>query len=213
MDINQHKAMHKEESSHRGRSKQNSLIKALTANDIIVWGGDAFIGVVLALFVVDFIDGATALHVGLALMILRVTNAVAAIPLGRFFDEHKGYRDEVWGLTIATFMYGVLYLLLGFSSHIWQLYTIMFFFGIARTLDISSWRILFYGHIDKSHFGQVTGMYQTLFSFGIGLCMSLGGFAGDYFGYDKVLIFGGLFIMMGSFLPPLIKGYLPKTEL
>lgn len=203
----------REPNARMTRSKRNSLIKALTANDIMFWGGDAFIGVILALFVVNFIDGATATHLGIAFMIQRVTNALVAIPIGRYFDSHKGYLDEVWGLTIASFFYGLVYVLLGFSTAIWQLYLAMFAFGVVRTIDLSSWRILFYGHISRGQVGEATGMYQTLFSFGLGLCMSLGGFAGERFGYNTVLIVGGLFIMAASFLPPLVKNYLPGREL
>lgn len=188
-------------------SKRSSIVRTLTGNDIIFWGADAFISVALALFVVTFIEGATILHVGLALMVHRVVNSVASVPVGRFFDRHKGYIDEIMGLTIACFASGVFYILLSFSTQIWQLYLVMLCLGICTAVNLSSWRIIFYSHINQEQIGQTLGVYQMLFSLGIGLFLAIGGFTGERYGYDKVLLCGGLLMMAGSTLPLLIKNY------
>jgi len=191
-------------------SRRSAIIKTLTASDITYWGADAFISVALALFVVAFIEGATILNVGIALMLYRVVGAISAIPIGRLFDHHRGYLDEVWGLSIACFFGGVVYILLSFSSSVWQLYLAMFFLGIIATVNLASWRILFYSNIDKGRLGQTVGVYQMLYSLGIGLFLAIGGFAGERFGYDKVLLFGGLLMIFGSTLPLLIRSYFKK---
>lgn len=191
-------------------SKDASIIRTLTANDIAFWGADAFISVALALFVVSTIEGATVLNVGIALMIHRVTGSLLAVPIGRFFDKHKGYLDEVWGLWLACFLAGLIYMALSFSTAIWQLYLAMFLLGGTSILNLTSWRILFYNSIDKERFGQTTGVYQMLFSFGIGLALVVGGFAGDRFGYQSVLLIGGMVMAAGSFLPLMLRGYIEE---
>ncbi len=188
-------------------SKRTSIVRTLTGNDIIFWGADAFISVALALFVVTFIEGATILNVGIALMIHRVVNALASIPVGRFFDKHKGYLDEILGLTIACFASGVMYMLLSFSTQIWQLYLVMLCLGVCSAVNLSSWRIVFYSHINQEQLGQTLGVYQMLYSLGIGLFLAIGGFTGERYGFNNVLLFGGLLMMAGSTLPLLIKSY------
>lgn len=188
-------------------TKRSQVVKVLTANDIIIWGSDAFISVALALFVVTFIEGATILNVGIGLMIHRVVGALAAIPIGRWFDTHRGYMDEVRGLSFACLVAGFSYICLSFATAIWQFYLIMFFLGISAMVNLASWRILFYSNIGKKQFGQTLGVYQMLFSLGIGLFLAVGGFAGDRYGYDTVLLFGGIMMTFGSLLPLLIKGY------
>jgi len=183
------------------------IIRTLTANDVAFWGADAFVSVALALFVVSFIEGATILNVGVALMIHRVVGAFAAIPIGRWFDKHKGHLDEVWGLSIACMLGGFTYVLLSFSTAVWQLYVAMFFLGIFAVVNLASWRILFYSNVDSDQFGQTVGIYQTMYSFGIGLFLVIGGFTGERFGYDTVLLVGGLLMVFGSTLPLLIRGY------
>jgi MFS family permease len=194
-------------------TKRSQVVKILTANDIIVWGSDAFISVALALFVVTYIEGATILNVGIGLMIHRVVGALAAIPIGRWFDTHKGYLDEVRGLSFACLVSGFSYITLSFATEIWQFYLIMFFLGFSAMVNLASWRILFYNNIGKKQFGQTLGVYQMLFSLGIGLFLAVGGFAGDRYGYDTVLLFGGVMMTFGSLLPLLIEGYFePKKK-
>lgn len=191
-------------------SRRSNIVNTLTANDIVFWGADSFILVSLALFVVTFIEGATVFHFGIALMIHRVVGALAAIPVGRLFDRNKGYLDEVWGLSLACLLAGFVYIWLSFSTTIWQLYLAMLLLGITSTVNLTSWRILFYGNIGKKQFGQTVGVYQTLFSLGIGIFLAIGGFAGERFGYEKVLMFGGFLMVFGSTFPLLIRGYFSK---
>jgi MFS family permease len=190
--------------------RHSSIIKTLTANDVAFWGADGLISVVLALFIVSFIPGATVLNVGIALMINRTMSALAAIPLGRLFDKHRGHLDEVWGLALACFATGGIYLLLSFATAVWQLYVAMFFLGISYAVNLASWRILFYSNVRKREFGVEMGIYQTAYSFGVALFMAIGGFAGERFGYERVLMFGGLLMMCGSILPLLIRSYFSK---
>lgn len=201
---------HQKHSSHAGvrsTTARTYIIRMLTANDVTFWGADAFVSVALALFVVTFIEGASVLNVGVALMIHRVVGAFAAIPIGRWFDKHKGHLDEVWGLSIACMLGGFTYILISFSTQIWQLYVAMFFLGIFSVINLASWRILFYSNVSSDQFGQTVGIYQTLYSLGIGMFMVIGGFVGEEFGYDEVLLLGGVFMVFGSVLPLLIKGY------
>lgn len=193
-------------------SRRSTIVKTLTANDITFWGADAFISVALALFVVSNIEGASILNVGIALMIYRVVGALAAIPVGRWFDRKRGYIDEVWGLSLACLLAGFTYILLSFSTAIWQLYVAMFFLGIFSVVNLSSWRILFYNNINREQFGQTVGVYQTLYSLGIGLFLAIGGFTGERFGYDQVLMLGGFLMIFGSVLPPLIRGYFVSKD-
>ncbi len=188
-------------------SKRSQVVKTLTANDVIFWGADAFISVALALFVVTYIEGATILNVGIALMIHRVVGALAAVPIGRWFDTHRGFLDEVRGLSLACLAAGFCYIILSFATAIWQLYIIMFFLGIFSMVNLAAWRILFYNNVGKKQFGQTIGVYQMLFSLGIGLFLAVGGFAGDRYGYNTVLLFGGVIMIFGSLLPLLIRGY------
>lgn len=186
-------------------SPGGKTLRTLTLNDLTFWATDAFVAVILILYVLHFIEGGSASHFGLAFLTYKGVAALLSIPVGRYFDKHRGYVDEVWGLAIAGFIYGTCYMLLSFSTQLWQLYGLMFILGAASTINLLSWRTLFYNTIKKEEYTETVGNYQAIMFVGQGLALALGGIVGDTFGFDRVVFFGGLVIFLGGFLPLSIK--------
>lgn len=193
-------------------SKRGKLLRAMTLTDISFWGTHSFISVILILYVLQFIEGGSATHLGLAFLVFKATSAVFSIPIGRFFDKHKGHIDELWGLVFANFSTGIIYILLSFSTQLWQLYTSLFILGFLYVLNLTSWRVLFYNNIKKEEYGETVGAYQAVYSIGEGLALALGGFFGDTFGFDKVVLIGGIVIMFGSFIPLYVKAFVSSKQ-
>ncbi len=177
----------------------------MTMSDIFFWGSDAFIGVILILFVLNFIDGGSATHLGLAFLLYKAVAAVISIPVGRFFDKHPGYLDELWGLAMASFLAGMVYISLSFASELWQLYSAMFLLGITSVIQVLSWRTLFYNNIEHAEYSQTIGIYQAIFSFFQGVAIALGGFVGDTFGFSTAVFAGGVVIALGGLFPLSIR--------
>lgn len=186
-------------------SSKGRILRAMTLSDISYWGADAFIGVIIVLFAINFIHGGSATHVGLAYFLYRATAAVASIPIGRYYDKHPGYLDEIWGLAAASFMAGLVYIGLSFSTELWQLYLAMFLLGLTNVMDLLSWSKLFYHHIEKEDYGQTVGVYRAILSIAQGAAVALGGLVGDTFGYEKVVFFGGVVVTLGAFFPLSIR--------
>lgn len=177
----------------------------MTFSDISFWGARSFISVIIALFVIEFIDGGSATHVGLSSMAYSAVSALLSIPVGRFFDKHKGYIDEVWGLAFASAMTGIVYIWMSFATDLWQLYISMILLGILSVVNTTSWRVLFFNNVGKREYGETVGIYQTFMSVGEGMALALGGIAGDVFGFEKVVFWGGVVIFAGALIPIGIK--------
>lgn len=190
--------------------RNNKIIKSLTVNDITYWGSDSFINVIFALFVTSYINGATAADVGLAFMFMQSTSMLASIPIGQILDNYKGLRDETLGLALSGFLTGSLYILLSFATSRVELFVIMSLIGVSRALNMNSWRILFNKFLDKSHPGSVFGMYETLMAMSTGLLGALGGFVGEQYGFQIVVLAGGLLVFSGGLIPLLIRRDLNK---
>jgi predicted MFS family arabinose efflux permease len=186
-------------------SKKGKMLRALTLNDVTFWATDAFIAVVLSLFVIGHIDGGSATHVGLGYLMYKGVAALLSIPIGRFFDKHRGHLDEVWGLAIANFVYGAAYIYLSFATQLWQLYLVMFILGCMSTVNLLSWRTLFFNTISKDEYTETVGTYQTMVFLCQGIALALGGLVGDNFGFDVVVLFGGIVIFCGGILPISIR--------
>jgi MFS family permease len=186
-------------------SARGKTLRTLTLSDLSFWATDAFVAIVLVLFIIQNIEGGSATHVGLAYLLYKGIAAALSIPAGRFFDRHKGKIDEVWGLAVSSFAYGAGYVLLSFSNELWELYAVMAVLGAMSTINLLSWRTLFFNGIDKAEYTETVGTYQTIMFVGQGFALALGGFAGDTFGFQTVVFFGGIVIFFGGFLPLTIK--------
>lgn len=191
-------------------SKVGFLLRILTIDDVSFWGANSLISVILALFIVDNIAGATAINVGIGLMLRELTLAFLSIPVGKMFDRTKGLLDEVVFLSISGFLVGTSYILMSFSTQIWQLYALMILIGIGHAVNLNAWRILFYGSIHESERGQTIGVYQTVMSITIALILGIGGFIGERYGFNVVLILGGMMSVVGGVLPLFLREAIKK---
>ncbi|MCH7598100.1 MFS transporter [Patescibacteria group bacterium] len=189
-------------------SPRGKILRAMTLNDITFWGADAFIFVIYALYVVNFIEGGSATHVGITIFIYYFTRALTSISVGKFFDIHKGYFDEIWGLTLTSFITGSVYMLLSQASLLWHIYIAMVILGFISAVNLTSWRVLFYNNIDQKEYGQTVGIYQTAVAIAYGLAAALGGIMGDRFGFDVVIFVGGLVMFVGGIVPLMVKRHI-----
>ena len=82
--------------------------------------------------------------------------------------------------------------------------------GVGNAIDLNAWRILFYGSIDEHERGQTVGIYQTIMSITTALILALGGFIGEKYGYNIVLIIGGLMSFTGGILPLFLRKIVTK---
>jgi len=173
------------------KSKNSTLLSALTFNDAAFWGADVFVGVIFALYVTQNLGG-TAIDVGLMFGLYRAVRAFCAIPIGKYLDKIKGHVDEYYTLLFASFLVGAAYICLFFVTELWQVYLGMIVIGIGHSLDIGSWKVLFYGNIPKGSEGEIIGVYTTVMSIIYGLVTIVAGFVGETFGFEWTLLFAGI---------------------
>lgn len=179
-------------------TKYSRIAEILTLNDVLYWSGDTFISVVLALFVTQYIDGASASSVGVAYMIYRLSSSITTTSAGKFFDDHKGFKDEIWALFLVSFIAGLTYIALSFGTKLWHLYTAMGVLGVARSFDINSWKLLFHSHIEKKTQGQAIGTYDAAYGVTSAVMAALAGFIGEAYGFRVVIFVAGLIVFTGG---------------
>jgi MFS family permease len=180
-------------------TKYSHIAETLTVNDVLYWGGDTFVSVVLALFITQYIDGASASSIGVAYMVYRFSSSVSTAYIGKMFDNHKGYSDEIWALFSSTLVAGLTYLSLSFASQLWHLYLSMTILGLCRSFDNNSWKILFYSHLESKNKGQATGTYDAIYGVTMGAMAALSGFIGEIYGFRVVIFIAGLITFTGGF--------------
>ena len=180
-------------------TKYSRITEALTINDVLYWSGDTFISVVLALFVTQYIDGADASSVGVSYLIYRLAASLSTIYVGKMFDKHKGYSDEIWALFLVSFVAGFTYIALSFGTQLWHLYLSMGVLGVCRSFDINSWKLLFYSHLEPNAKGRTIGTYDASFGIAMGTMAALSGFMGEAYGFRTVILIAGLIVLISGF--------------
>jgi len=180
-------------------TKFSHIAEVLTLNDVLYWGGDSFISVILALFITQYISGATASSVGVSYMIYRISSSISTVYIGKMFDRIKGFSDEIWALFLVSLVVGITYVGLSFATELWHLYSAMVILGVCRAVDINSWKLIFYSHLEKNTRGRTIGTYDAIFGIAIGALSALSGFVGEIYGFRMVVLVAGIIVFLGGF--------------
>lgn len=180
-------------------SKYYRVTEILALNNVLYWGGDTFVSVVLALFVTQYIAGSSPSSVGIAYMIYRLFSSLSTAQIGKFLDDHKGFLDEIWALFFASLIAGISYIALSFASELWHLYLAMAVLGICRSFDNNAWQILFFSHIESDKKGRLIGTNDAIYGIVMGAMAALSGFVGEIYGFRIVILIAGLLIFIGAF--------------
>ena len=186
------------------RVKTGKVLSALTLNDAAFWGADAFVAVVFALFITEYIGG-SAVDVGLAFGLYRATRALLSIPVGQFLDQHKGHLDEYYTLMLSGAVTGFAYISMFYAFDMWHVYAGMILIGIGHTLNLSSWKILFYSNIPDGQEGSVIGVYETIMQVVYALAIIVAGFVGDTYGFQWTMFYAGLATITASIVLIIVR--------
>ena len=166
----------------------NRVIKTLVASDFILYFAFGLLGPIFAVFILQKVPGSSLKVIGLATTFYWVARTLSTVPLSRFMDKTDGERDEFYFVVAGSFIISsipLFYLLINAS---WHLYLIQFIYGLANSMAVPAWRILFTDHIDNGK----TGFEWSLEDVGVGIAAASSAFLGsilaDKFGFTLVLV-------------------------
>jgi len=147
----------------------------------------------MAIFITDFISGATLKTIGIGMAFYAIFKSIVQLPLSRKLDKHLGEKDDFFAL-LAGGLIGILYpFTLLFISKVWQLYLVQIIIGIGDGALMAAFYGLFARHTDKGS----EGFEWSLFSVGgatISFALSgvLGGIIADAFGIKTLFFIAGI---------------------
>lgn len=186
----------------------NGAVRLLILSDA-VWGGAiGMLGPIFALFIEDFIVGATAATAGTAAAIYLVTKSLAQIPAASIIDKIRGEKDDyyllVWGSIIAAAI-PILYL---FVNTPMQLFAVQFFYGLVMAITFPSYMAIFTRHIDKGKEGTEWGVYYTITDLSAAVTASVGGYIAATSGFRPLIVVVTLLSILGVLLLIFLRPYL-----
>lgn len=182
----------------------NRVIRYLVAYDFVLNFAFGLLAPILAVYILQTIPGSTLKVVGTATAFYWMARIISTVPLSRFMDRTDGERDEFYFIIVGTVIVATMPLLWIFAREAWHIYLIQFIHGLANSMAVPGWRILFTDHIDKDK----TGYEWSMDDVGVGIAVGASGFLGsllaDKFGFiPLLLVLSGLGYAAAVLLIPL----------
>lgn len=184
----------------------NRVIRLLVLSDFIINFAFGLMAPIFAIFILKNVAGSTLKVVGTATACYWIARVLSTVPLSRLMDRTDGERDEYYFAVVGSFITSSIPLFFLLMHFPWQLYLIQFIHGLANSMAVPSWRILFTDHLDRGK----TGYEWSLEDIGIGTATALSAYIGSIlaqkFGFAFVLVLLSIMGYLGTmFLIPLYR--------
>ncbi|MDP2932744.1 MAG: MFS transporter [bacterium] len=166
----------------------NRVIRHLVISDFVLNFAFGLLSPIFAVFVLKNIDGGSLRVIGLAVTFYWIARTVTTVPLSRFLDRTNGERDEFYFIVIGSFIMSSVPLFYLFASLPWHIYLIQFVLGLANSMAVPAWRILFTDHIDRGRIGFEWSLEDIAIGTSVAISAYLGSVLADEFGFRVVFV-------------------------
>lgn len=185
----------------------NRVIKHLVVSDFFLNFAFGLLAPIFAVFILQNIGGSSLRVIGLATTFYWISRTATTVPLSRFMDRTNGERDEYYFMIIGSFLMSSLPLFYIISSLPWHIYVIQLVMGLANSMAVPAWRILFTDHIDTGRTGYEWSLEDVALGTAVGISAFLGSVIADKFGFELVFIMLTIlgYLATAVFLIPLKK--------
>jgi sugar phosphate permease len=168
-------------------SKINKTIRFLVASDFFLFFAVGLLGPIFAVFVLNNIENRIEV-IGYAVSCYWITRVITVLLLSRIMDRIKGEFDEFVFMITGTLLISIIPLFYIVSSASWHIYALQCLNGLAHSMAIPAWRILFTNHIDR----RVVGFEWSLEDIGVGIATAasaaIGAFVASRFGFNILFV-------------------------
>lgn len=192
-------------------NKVSKTIRFLILSDFFLFFAIGLLAPIFAVFILENIENKIEV-VGYAVSCYWITRVIMVIPLSHLMDKIKGEFDEYSFMVAGTFLVSIIPLFYIISSAPWHLYLLQVINGLANSMMVPAWRIIFTNHVDR----KIVGFEWSLEDVGVGIATALsagiGAFIADRFGFD-ILFWVIAFLGMVSVLVLIIMGKEKKKTL
>lgn len=185
----------------------------MIVSDLFLMAAWGLITPILAIFVVNEIQGGDVSVAGIAIGIYWFLKALVQIPIGRFLDKTKGEKDDYYFVIFGMILTSLVPLGFIFVTLPWHLYVIQGIHAVGMAMVIPAWGGIFIRHVDKGKEAMSFGLESSSLSFGIGIAGIVGGIIAKNFGFLPIFIGVSILGMIATLLLFLIaKDLIPKEK-
>lgn len=189
----------------------NRVIRLLIWSDFSLFFAFGLLAPIFAIFVIQNVSGGDIKVVGLAASFYWVARVLTTVPFSKLMDKTDGELDEYWFLVIGSYIMVFIPLFYIVAEVPWHIYLLGFINGVANSMAVPSWRIVFTNHIDRGHTGYEWSMEDVGVGISVALSSYLGALLADKFGFQLLFILVTVIGVIGItlFILPLKKNVRP----
>ncbi|MFC1630030.1 MFS transporter [Patescibacteria group bacterium] len=191
----------------------NRVVRILILSDFFLMAAWGLITPVLAIFVLDKIQGGDASVAGFAVGIYWFLKAIIQIPIGKYLDKTKGEKDDYYFVIFGMAITSLVPLAFIFVHLPWHIYFVQAVHAIGMAMVIPAWGGIFTRHIDKGKEAFTWGTESSSLSFGTGIAAFIGGVVVKLYGFLPLFIGMSVLGIIATLLLFLIaKDLIPKEK-
>ncbi len=194
------------------RKSINKVVKIMIFSDLFLNSGWGLIGPILAIFVVNNIQGGNARVVGIAVGIYFLVKSILQVPVAHYLDLNHGEKDDYAALLIGTFLTVITPIIFIFATISWHIYIAQIIHALGMAMAVPSWYAIFGRHIPKNRAALCWGLDSSAMGLGAGIAGIIGGVVANKFGFfplfSGVAILNIIAVLLLLFI---MKDILPKV--
>ena len=169
------------------KNNVNKIIRALIVSDFFLFFSIGLLAPIFAVFILNNIANKIEV-IGYAVAAYWAARVISVVPFSRLMDKMTGEMDEYFFMILGTMIVSSIPLFYIISSEPWHIYLLQIISGLANSLAVPAWRILFTHHVDK----PIIGLEWSLEDVGVGVATAasamIGAFVADRFGFNLLFV-------------------------
>ena len=166
----------------------NKVIRTLILSDFFLLAAWGLVTPILAIFIIDKIQGGDAEVVGMAIGIYWISKSLIQIPIGKYLDKNHGEKDDYYFLVFGTLIASLTSLGFIFATLPWHIYILQLVHALGMAMAIPAWGGIFTRHIDKGKEAMTWGVESSSIGIGAGIAGIVGGIVAKNFGFIPLFI-------------------------
>jgi MFS family permease len=177
----------------------NLVISTLIISDLFLFFGLGLLSPIFGVFVLDHIQGSSLEVVGIATSVYWLARVVSVVPVSWLLDRLKGEKDEYYAVLVGTFTMALLPLLYIWADQPAHIYLIELGKGVANSLAVPAWRILFTKFVDRNLIGFEWSFEDVCVGLATALSAYIGAVIADSFGFKILFVMVSFISILGAF--------------
>jgi MFS family permease len=166
----------------------NLVTRILVLSDFFLFFSVGLLSPIYAVFVLDKIHGSGLELIGFATAIFWISRVASVIPLSHLMDKIKGERDEYYFMVLGTLFISSTPLIYLFATQPWQIYMVQAINGIAFSMIIPAWRVIFTKNLNHDHVSYEWSLDDVGVGIATAISAASGALIAQKFGFNVLFI-------------------------